>query len=252
MKNTSKNNIKKAQSFVTILGIKINSTRKEELLNAIREKLSQKIHFYIVTPNPEIVLQAQNEPKLTHSLNSADFSVPDGVGLKFAAPELQIIKGRELFLDLLKIANERKLKVYLLGGRDFVNKRAQDFVKSQYPNIIVSGSSPYVEVNSTKQFEVVKEINFFEPDLLFVAFGAPKQELWVDKFKSQMPNVKGIMVVGGTLDYFAGVVKPVPGLFANLHLEWFWRVIQEPKRIGRIFNAVIIFPMKVILSKIST
>src|SRR5579859_6412257 len=118
MKNSSKTSTDKVRKYVTILGININSTPKWQLLEAVKNNLEKKIQFYIVTPNPEIILQAQNDPKLTHSLNSADFSVPDGVGLKFAKKKLQIFKGRDLFLNLLEVANNKKLKVYLLGGRE--------------------------------------------------------------------------------------------------------------------------------------
>ena len=87
-----------------------------------------------------------------------------------------------------------------------------------------------------------KEINNFKPDLLFVAFGAPKQELWISKWQKKL-NVRGMMAVGGSLDYYSGVVKEVPSSIKNLGLEWLWRLINEPKRLVRIFNAVVIFPL---------
>ncbi|SRR5260221_13342212 len=257
MKNTSLKTQKNNRDFVTILGIRINSTSKGELLKLIENKLAKKIQFVIVTPNPEIILQAQSDPKLTHSLNSADFSIPDGVGLKFADKNLQVIKGRELMVDLFNLANDKKLKVYLLGGRDFVNKKSQELLTSQYPNILVSGNSgpkleknadPVSEVHINLQFEIVKEINTFKPDLLFVAFGAPKQEIWINKHLKDL-KVTGAMAIGGALDYYSGFVRPVPNLLANLRLEWLWRLIQEPKRIKRIFNALIVFPILIVLSK---
>src|SRR5258708_1608199 len=257
MKNTSLKTQKNNRDFVTILGIRINSTPKGELLKLIENKLAKKIQFVIVTPNPEIILQAQSDPKLTHSLNSADFSIPDGFGLRFAQPSLKITKGREFFLDLLRIANKNKLKIYLLGGRDFVNKKSQELLTSQYPNILVSGNSgpmldnnadPVSEVDTNLQFEIVKEINVFKPDLLFVAFGAPKQEIWINKHLKDL-KVTGALAIGGSLDYYSGFVPPVPNLFANLRLEWLWRLIQEPKRIKRIFNALIVFPILIVLSK---
>ena len=260
MKNSSLKYHKKDRVYETILGVKVDSTSSTQLLSAIGSKIASKEKFYLVTPNPEIILQAQNDPDLSHSLNSADFSLPDGVGLKLAVPNLPIIKGRQFMLRLLELANTKKLKVYLLGGRTFVNKKALTVISSWYPNLFISGDpgprldktgEPVSEVDTSLQFEVVRKINAIQPDLLFVAFGAPKQELWISKWREKL-NVTGIMAIGGSLDYIAGVVKPVPKVLEELNLEWFWRLLQEPKRIGRIFNAVIVFPLKIILSKLSS
>lgn len=261
MKNLSTKTTNKSLKYVTILGVKVSSTPKGELLTLIQKKLSEKMQFYIVTPNPEIILQAQSDPNLFTSLNSADFSIPDGVGLRLADKDLEIIKGRDFIVDLFKIANEKKLKVYLLGSTLNTNRKAQARLKSEYPNILVSGNSgpklnkdanPVSEVDTSIQFEIFDEINKFKPDFLFVAFGAPKQEKWIFKnFKIQMPNVKCAMAVGGSLDYFTGFVKSVPEWIESIGLEWLWRLIQEPKRIRRIFNALIVFPSKLVIDKFS-
>src|SRR5579859_734572 len=124
MKNSSKTSTDKVRKYVTILGININSTPKWQLLEAVKNNLEKKIQFYIVTPNPEIILQAQYDPDLTHSLNSATFSLPDGVGLKFADNSLEIIKGRQFMLDLFGLANTKNLRVYLLGSTKEVIKRS--------------------------------------------------------------------------------------------------------------------------------
>src|SRR5258708_1586244 len=258
MKNTSLKAHQKAPEFVTILGVKVNSTPRSELLKEVQAKLSKKMQFYIVTPNPEIILEAQSDPELAHSLNSADFSIPDGVGLKImskARDSFTIIKGREFMLDLFKLANDQKLKVYLLGSTPEINKKALNILISDYPKIIARGNSgpilddkakPVSKVYTSLQFEIVKEINSFKPDLLFVAYGAPKQEKWISQWLPKL-KVTGAMTVGGSLDYFSNSVLPVPNFFANLNLEWLWRLIQDPGRIGRIFNALIVFPVKVVL-----
>lgn len=220
---------------VYILGVRISSTSRERLLSQIQEKISRKRQFYIVTPNPEIVLQAQNDPELLNILNESDFSIPDGFGFKLFGFVKEVIKGRELMVDLLKVAQERRLKIYLVGATEEVNKMAVAKIKSEYTNIEVEGGT-------SLHSDMVGEINRFSPDLVFVALGAPKQEKWAYK------NLKfSWMAVGGSLDYYVGVVKPVPPIFVELGIEWLWRLIQEPKRIKRIFNAVIVFPLKVVL-----
>lgn len=253
---TSKLTTTSSQKFVQILGVRIGSTLKSDLLNLIQGALTKKIQFYIVTPNPEIILEASSDPKLLEILNKATFSIPDGVGLKFVNNSLRIIKGRELMLDLLTLAEKKKLKVYLLGSKPNVNKKSVEKIKREFPHINVKGESgpilnkngePASEVNSSLQFEVVKDINNFKPDILFVGFGAPKQEKWIYNNMSSL-NAKCLMTIGGSLDYYAGFVKPVPKLLENLGLEWLWRVIQEPTRIARIFKATVVFPLKVVLS----
>src|SRR5258708_22832423 len=218
MKSSSKTSAYKALKYVTILGININSTPKWQLLDAVKNNLEKKIQFYIVTPNPEIVIQAQSDPDLTHSLNSATFSLPDGIGLKFADKSLEIIKGRQFMLDLFALANTKKLKVYLLGSTKEVINKSLEKIEKEYPNINAKGNNgpilnnsaePETEVYINLQFEIVKEINSFKPDLLFVALGAPKQEKWVAKWLPEL-KVTGAMVIGGSLDYYSGLVSPVP------------------------------------------
>ncbi len=246
------------RKYATIMGIKIDSTPKSNLLNHVRTDLSKKLQFYIVTPNPEIINQAQSVPELKEALNNADIAIPDGFGLKLVKPSLNIIKGREFMLDLLKIANEENLKVFILGSRPDVNKRSVEKIIKEYPNLKVKGNSgpeldikgnPVTEVNVNLQFDIVKEINSFKPDLLLVAFGAPKQEIWISRNLSKL-NVTGAMAIGGSLDYYGGFVRKVPKFMEILGLEWLWRLIQEPDRFGRIINAVIIFPIKVIMKAI--
>jgi N-acetylglucosaminyldiphosphoundecaprenol N-acetyl-beta-D-mannosaminyltransferase len=98
--------------------------------------------------------------------------------------------------------------------------------------------------------DVVDRTNSFAPHLLFVAFGNPKQEIWIHKNLSKL-NIGSAMAVGGTLCYIAGLVALPPKWMESLGLEWLWRLIHEPKRIKRIWNAVVVFPIKVFQSKLS-
>lgn len=250
MKNNSLKQLK-------ILGVKINSTGKGEVLKFVLNSLEKKKKFFIATPNPEIILAAQKDKKLMQALNSATVALPDGVGLKIAEPSLSIVKGREIFESLLKEANSRKMKVYLLGASPEVNEMAVNKVKTKFPQIEVRGTGDvfldneayfYTKDDSDKHKEVVrhsqlnKEINSFNPDIVFVALGFPKQEKWVMNNFDDL-NVGGFMVVGGALDYFAGKMAKPPEWMARSGLEWLWRGLQEPKRFKRIFNAVVVFPV---------
>jgi N-acetylglucosaminyldiphosphoundecaprenol N-acetyl-beta-D-mannosaminyltransferase len=236
---------------IKILNISVDKTTKEEILNKVSSYLSKKEKFTIVTPNPEIALKASHDSKLAGIINNSQISIPDGVGLKLADKDLTIIKGREMMEDLFDYANKKSLKIYLLGGTEKVNKKALSDVAKKYSNIKVYSSStlilneqglPTNKENEVAESTIIKEINHFKPALLFVAFGAPKQEFWMDRWIRKL-DVGGVMVVGGALDYFTGLAKKPPKLLSSLGLEWLWRLINDPRRIKRIFNALVVFPL---------
>lgn len=223
-----------------ILGVKISSTPKSRLLIEIEKEIKSGSKFSITTVGPEILLMAQENTKLKNALNSATFSIPDGVGLKLAEPSLQIIKGRELFLDLVKLSAKFNWKVFLLGGLDNEAK----IVSEKYGFYYAGGKD--VNINLTN--DLINKINKFNPDLLFIAFSHPDQELFISKYQNKL-NAKCIMTVGGTFRYLAGTSKLPPTWIAGWG-EWLWRLLTEPKRIKRIFNATVLFPIEVLKSKV--
>lgn len=212
-----------------ILGVKISSTSKQELLALLDDKLTTGRKFYVLTPNPEIIVMAQKDKDLKAIINTADLSIPDGVGLKLADPSLEIIKGRELMQDLI---NTKKYKIFSLG--------------SEGPRINNDGN-PVSEVDRLKQIEIVKKINKQKPDILFVGMGSPKEQKWIAKNLSKL-NVKMAMQVGGAIDFVAQRRK-TPSWMQN-NLEWLWRLIREPKRLKRIINAVVVFPLLLLTSRL--
>jgi len=255
---------KKAPEQVKILGVGVSSTTELQVLAFFRDNLKKNKKIFITTPNPEIILRAQRDEILLKSLNKSDIAVPDGTGVLWAAkflnnPLKSRIKGRELMIKLLEHANNEQLKVFFLGASPLVNEKAVKKAKVQYPNALVFGNSgprlndevqPVTEADSKSQIEVVNHINEVKPDILFVAFGAPKQEKWSYKWLPKI-KVKSIMVIGGSLDYFVGSAVLPPRWMARVGLEWLWRLLKNPARIKRIFNAVIVFPTLVIKEKLS-
>ena len=107
----------------------------------------------------------------------------------------------------------------------------------------------YVRYGWNARYDVIDKINKFAPEILFVAFGNPKQEIWIHKHLLEL-KVSGAMAVGGTLRYFAGFSILPPEFLEKAGLEWLWRLITEPTRIVRIFRAVVIFPLKVFIYKL--
>jgi N-acetylglucosaminyldiphosphoundecaprenol N-acetyl-beta-D-mannosaminyltransferase len=167
------------------------------------------------------------------------------------------IKGRKLFSDLIALANKKGWRVFLLGGMGNEAKEAAESLKISYKSLKVTTfegpvlntqGEPIDSAEGKKELEAIKKINEFGPVLTFVAFGAPKGEVWSTKYLSKL-KTGGIMSVGGTFNYFAGNMS-LPPRWMEKNFEWLWRVIQEPKRITRIFKAVVVFPIKVFGYKI--
>lgn len=270
MQNFSQKKLGKSPKYVNILGINLISTSLSQVIRGVVGKMSHNTKrsktepkFCIFTPNPEIILSAGKKPLLKGILNSADFSVPDGVGLKYASEflyqkPLKIIPGRVLFEKLIEKSSELGWKVFLLGGMGKEAELSAKKLEDKYPSLkIKSFRGPTLDENGeavTKndkrlQKKAFRQINKFEPEILFVAFGNPKQELWIYKNLPNI-NVRGAMAVGGTLRYIAGYSKLPPEWMSKYGFEWFWRLFDEPTRFRRIFDAVIMFPLKVLWLKI--
>lgn len=247
-----------------IFGIKINITNKQEVLDFVNSRLDSKEKFYIVTPNPENVLIAKDDWLLKKAIVHSTLSIPDGIGLKFAFKylyglPLEIIKGRELFLDIIKIADDRKLKVYLFGGEYHEAEKAKHVLEKTCKNIIFKTNyqfpqydkncQPISEIDRKLHKRIVGSIKMFEPDFIFVAMNTPKQEKWIFRNFFRL-KATGAMAVGGTFNYIAGNMKLPPRWMEKLGLEWVYRLIQEPKRLKRILNAFPIFPWKVFMWKL--
>lgn len=255
--------MKRGPKHGNILGIRLDSTSTSSVLEEIRLRLETKEKFYLVTPNPEIVVKATSDWLLKKAIKHSTFSVPDGIGIKFAYKllhneDVAIIKGRELFYDLLNIAENSKLTVFLVGGVDNSNFTAVKILSEKYKNIkfqtaktpIYNHRAQPTDIETRKQHKkLMGSIKLFEPDLIFVGLGAPKQEKWILRhfFRTK---ATGAMTVGGTFNYIAGLSKLPPIWLASLGLEWLWRVILEPSRIIRIWNAVIVFSSKIVIAKL--
>lgn len=258
MKKTGFTDASTARKYVNILGLTLNSTDITEVLTRVEDFISDSVKFYLVTPNPELILMAQKDEKLKNALNSADLAIPDGIGLKIADRKLNIIKGRVLFLELIKLADKKKWKVFLLGGLNDEAEKTVDSLSQSLKKVkfnyakgpkLNSDTEPATEVDRKLQIDIFNQINAFKPQLLFVAFGNPKQEIWIHKNFSML-DVGGAMAVGGAFRYIAGLSKLPPVWMGKAGLEWLWRVLREPGRIKRIIKAVVIFPLKVLCSKL--
>lgn len=258
-----KDDTKIGQKYGKILKVGVNSTSMEQVLRFVAARFNDKEKFYIVTPNPEIVLKAYKSPFLARIISDADISVPDGVGLRYAArfidgTKLNIIPGKKLFWEILKIANKKKLKIVLFGGMGEDSQKAKEQIEKNFkglevlavtPPLYDDNASPINKEEREKEKKVFGRVKIFQPDLIFVGLTTPKQESWIRKHFFNFPTITGAMTVGDTFAYVGGVVKNPPEWLEQSGFEWFFRLLTQPKRIKRILNATVIFPIKIVLWK---
>lgn len=251
---------------LSIMGVRIDNKSMNEVMDAVKKKLADNKQYVIYTPNTEFVMMCQKDDEFLELINRSDINIPDGVGLIYASkikkhPLKEKVAGYDLSVNLLKLADEQGLKLFVVGGKPGVAEEAMKNVREKYPDIKISGTQhgyfkgTHLGKNGhEEELKVLEDINKAEPHILFVGFGAKKQEQWIEYNKDKI-NAKIIIGNGGTLDGLAGNVRRAPEIFIRLGLEWFYRLIQEPKRIKRqillpIFMFKVLFGNKDVVKEI--
>lgn len=218
----------------TVLGIKVNTENYDQLIPKVFERIDTKEKSLIVAINPEKIIKAKNDQALKKLLNEAEFQIPDGIGVILAS---KIQKGKitsrvtgvDMMMRLCEEAAKRQKPIFLYGGKPGVADKAAEKLKETYPNIIIAGTQDGYEKDNSK---VIEKINEAKPDLLFVAMGSPKQENWINENRDSLhPTI--YQGVGGSFDVLAGTVKRAPEAFQKIGMEWFYRLMKEPKRLKR-------------------
>lgn len=232
-----------------ILGVKIDNLDFKAVMAEITRFLNKDGLHQIATINPEFVMAAQKDAEFKNILNNVDLAVPDGIGLQWAAKFLRLkigerLTGVDLTWEIAKLAAEGGYSIYLLGAKEGIAAQAAQKLKIVYPNLTIAG----VYAGKPDEKGLVSQINQTKADILLVAFGAPKQEKFIYENHHKL-TVKLAMGVGGTFDYIAGAATRAPKWIRTLGLEWLYRLICQPRRLGRIITATILFPLAVLRSK---
>jgi N-acetylglucosaminyldiphosphoundecaprenol N-acetyl-beta-D-mannosaminyltransferase len=216
-----------------ILNVDITNETEEKVLEYLFKRLKNTDKkTFIITPNPEILVYASKHLAYQDKLNSADIALPDGVGLFFASgllgrPLTERITGVDFLEKLCIEAKEKPLSMGFLGGKDGVAKTTAECLLEKYPwlNIVFVGSEWNEEgYRLNKKNQEAKVI-----DILFVAYGVPKQEEWIYEQLPTLP-VKAAIGVGGAFDYLSGTVMRAPFIIRFLGFEWLFRLIVQPWR----------------------
>ena len=226
------------RDIITILGVKIDNITRDEA-GEITETLikeSNKTCKMIFAPNVEFIMMAQKDKEFFDLLQESSLSTPDSIGVMIGA-KLQKkcfkerIPGQSYFRKIIELSNEKGYSIYLLGGKPGIPEKTKENLEKIFPKVnIVGVHNGYFDENEEK--EVIKEINELQPNVLFVALGAPRQEKWINKHRNEL-KVDVAAGQGGTYDYEAGKIKRAPIWIQKIGMEWFWRLCREPSRIKR-------------------
>jgi len=197
----------------------------------------EKRGAYTVTPNPEILWQALNDPDLLDILKKADQVLPDGIGVLMAArilgdPIPHKVAGVELGEEIIKASGSHGLTVGFLGAKPGVAEKAAENMKKKYPDLLVAGCFDGYFKDAEKAAQKVKESG---ADILFVCLGSPKQEKFIRDYA--LKTGAGLLLgLGGSLDIYAGTAVRAPRWMIRTGLEWLYRLFKEPKRLGRMMK----------------
>ncbi|MBM7571366.1 WecB/TagA/CpsF family glycosyltransferase [Aquibacillus albus] len=215
----------------TILGVDVSNETYDSITKQLFYNIEEKKQSFIVAVNPEKIMKASKDPQLRELINSADYQIPDGVGVLIAS-KLQggsisnRITGIDLMNALIEEAEKQGKRVFLYGGKPGVAEVAAKRLKETYPNLCLAGILDGYQKDNDKIIDTINDAN---ADLLFVAMGSPRQEEWIRANREQL-NVSVFQGVGGSFDVLAGNIKRAPGIFRKFGLEWLYRLIVEPWR----------------------
>lgn len=233
----------------------------DDFNNWCRQRLGDTTLNHVVTLNPEMVMEAQTNQPFREALKKASLRVPDGSGLIWARwylrsafwslwPSLmafpfihaQRLTGVDAVVLIAKLAEQENKTMYLLGGTAYQSGMTAKFLSGKFPALKIH-TSPSHSYSQIGPESILREIEKQKPDILLVAYGAPRQALWIMHNKARLRGVKLLVGVGGAFAILSEDKPRAPYWLRRLNLEWLWRLLLEPKRLPRIWRATISFPL---------
>lgn len=223
-----------------ILGMRVDLVPPQAMVRAIVDQAAERRSGYCCVTNVHSCMVAYDDPGFQRIINESDIAVPDStilrkaVALRHRTGTPPAEKGADLMIDLCREAARRGVPVALVGGRDEqVLAALQANLLARFPDlqIVMAYSPPFREATEAEAQGLATRLNASGAGLIFVGLGCPKQERWMARFK---PLVSATMIgVGAAFDFVSGAVKPSPAWVHRAGVEWLWRLLSEPKRLGR-------------------
>ena len=225
------------KEIATILGVPVVPYTMDEAVTKLTQDTLKYKRNFVVTANAEIIMMAQGDKEYKTLLaETADLILPDGAGTVWAGNYLgytipERVAGYDLYLRLLEEAAKNKIPVYFFGGKPGIAEEAAEEGIRRWPGLKVAGCrNGYF--SAEEEPEIIEAINRSGAAMLFAALGAPKQEKWLAKYRGELKPFL-LMGIGGSFDVLAGKVQRAPKWMQDAKLEWFFRLVKQPSRFGR-------------------
>lgn len=222
---------------IDVLGVGFDNVTMEEALARGRALLDAPGAHYVVTPNPEIVETCRADDAAMAAVNGADLVLPDGIGVIYGAkilktPLKERVPGIEFGTAMLEYCARSGKSVFFLGAKPGVAEQAAENLKARFPGLIVAGTKDGYFKDDAAAAEAIRASG---AEMALVCLGAPKQEKFMAAY-GEATGARLLLGLGGSLDVFAGVVQRAPEFYVRHNLEWFYRLIKNPSRVGRMMK----------------
>ncbi len=222
---------------INVLGVGFDNVTMAEAVEIGRTLLGSEGAHYVVTPNPEIVEACRADADAMAAVNGADLVLPDGIGVIYGArmlktPLRERVPGIEFGTAMLEYCAQSGKSVFFLGAKPGVAEQAAKNLQERFPNLTVAGTKDGYFKDDTAAAEAIRRSG---ADMALCCLGAPKQEKFMATY-GEATGAKLLLGLGGSLDVFAGVAQRAPDFYVNHNLEWFYRLIKNPSRVGRMMK----------------
>lgn len=240
---------------VTMLGIPLDNVTMSQAIETLMDWVTQPVQRQVTYINPHCANIACTDPHYLRSILASDFILADGIGMKIAGkllarPIRQNVNGTDLFPRLCNELQGTGHGIFLLGGKPGVADEVKQWIATQYPGVVVSGTH-HGYFSAAEEPQILETIRQSGADLLLVAFGVPKQDVWIHQHLPQT-GVKVGMGVGGLFDFYSGRIPRAPIWMREMGLEWLYRLLQEPGRMWkRYIVGNFVFLFRVIRERLS-
>lgn len=271
---------------IDLFGLKIDTLTYIQVLKQLETFLSDPDQHYLITANPELALKCWEDESLLATVNRADLITADGIGLVWASKFIKMppkslafsfiqayvsalmillkrndyyddiperVVGVDLMEKICQLSSDKGWKIFLLGGRQGIAEKTAQVLKKKFLRLEItgfdSGPSSIEYAAESAKAALIEKINQSRPNIIFIAFGQPKQEFWIRDNLNKLPSVKLAIGVGGSFDFLSGEIKRAPEIYRFLGIEWLWRLINQPSRAFRIFDATFKFIFKITILK---
>jgi N-acetylglucosaminyldiphosphoundecaprenol N-acetyl-beta-D-mannosaminyltransferase len=234
-------------SRVSICNIPVDALTMQQTINIIERSIKEKRSIHHVAINAVKVANAQTDELLKDSIINSDIINADGQGIIWASrllnkPLPERVAGIDLMEELVKLAAEKKYRIFFLGAKEEIVRTVVNIYTNKYGKDIIAGyRNGYFK--KEEDLIIAKEISDLKANILFVAMTSPKKEIFLNTYKTII-NTPFIMGVGGSFDVVSGFIKRAPKWMQDLGFEWFFRILQEPRRMWKrylIGNSIFIY-----------